>query len=1230
MQINKKVKSKALTLLIIFLLLPVLLLSATNYSEGQKEFGLVDPNNTRNIIGNTFITGNTIECVTKYYYKNKHNYYLPLSLNQLQSAQCVNDLKKNDNNYFIKYIDIDNNNSTFNSSSATIKFPTTYKKIAWAGLFWQGHINDYSYQYYNRGWHLSSDYTYQIENNYTNWSANKIQLKIGNDTYEEIEANEFDYFVDSRYINGSRKYGIEYSAYADITDKIKNLNITSDTNVTIANIVSTRGWEYSLGDYGAWTLVIVYKEDPNNKNSKLRNNSVYYGYKVISKGNPDTITVSNFLLPKHGKIDSQMAVFAGEGEYAYQPDGMSLDNNELGATNCTTNPNDPSCKTNIFDAKLSPSIERNPRLTNNNGIDIDIFDTSSIMTAKRDANPNATNYSSTIDLSSSWDEYFPSMISFTTELYKPRVCYYINNIKDDSNNTIFKDGQFISGAKIDPAKEYKFNLWISNMKKNSNDTDIEDAKNVQIYVNAPEFNYTLNSTQIKNIGDSAYSSITDQVGDDIGEYNSSTKNFTWRLGTGANANQGGNINVANGFDDNSSKAFIKLQGRFSNIEENQTSIDISNYYNFRASFQTDSITVAPSSALPIYACINMDTSTDIYKAPPGNFNVVHNGFTGTTDPLDPINSKNALYTQITNKPFYVKILALGTDNMTLKAYNGDINITIITTPHYNGDITHDKSVCKTAIKNSLFGFVKLNFQNTASKTQSFTYSSANKNLSFGIVYDDGGTFDYVCSRDNFSIRPANYSIDMNETKLIGGRTYKLDINATKYGTITNALGYTQTINNNSDKNATEQLDLPTTCTTLSGSKTPLNITFNNGVVQHNYTYPNIGDINITITDANWTNVDQRQKSDGSIDCIAGSNTMIPDVNGKIGCLVSSTKQFSFSPKMFRIALSIKNFDNGSFTYISNNKNMSASLKIKISAILDNNSTATNYTAKCFSKDINTTIKLISLPSSTEWLTNDGNATKRIIFFDDKNITTIKENNGTGWITLSSKEGNFTSGIADINATFNFKREINSTDEPFHIKKNDFNITINDTSNINGSDFNRTNDQNVTFFYGRVHAPDYSAENNTTISDAKIYYEVYCKDCNKSQYPSLGKESIDGVYWYINSAHNSINDGNISNFLNSLTYNTSNNLIFTPPKSPNNISNGIENHTITYNGNSYPYKENVDINASKWLIYNPYDKTAKYNSFNVEFYGVGGWAGVGDINQTVDLNISIKKSKRLEW
>lgn len=85
--------------------------------------------------------------------------------------------------------------------------------------------------------------------------------------------------------------------------------------------------------------------------------------------------------------------------------------------------------------------------------------------------------------------------------------------------------------------------------------------------------------------------------------------------------------------------------------------------------------------------------------------------------------------------------------------------------------------------------------------------------------------------------------------------------------------------------------------------------------------------------------------------------------GKIGCLISKIQPFVFSPKAFSNALNVTNFNNDLFTYIAESNTMSANATLTATAILDDNTTATNYTAGCFAKDVTYNISMLNNPTT---------------------------------------------------------------------------------------------------------------------------------------------------------------------------------------------------------------------------------------------------------------------------
>lgn len=1127
---------------------------------GERDFLIRNPMSTQNIKGNIKVIGNTVLC-----YK--------------QNGQCV-DTNSANNQVSLSFIDTSSTVHTYNNSSqAQISSVPSTAKVLWAGLYTQGYMGR---NYNDTTSALMGTPVYLITPSGTSIATTPNVI----DVYE---------YTDNHYT---------YSTFSEVPTLKGMTGSQINGYFTGANIKAREGDDDgTLGYFAAWSLVVIYQDDSES----LKNISVFDGYKRVSNDtgyqNVD-ITVDGFLTPTSGNVNSALSVFVGEGDKNIAGDSIFLNNIQI-----PDEDND-----NAFNSTVN-GFTPNPNPINFQGIDIHNYDVGIDGDASHAQIIGNSETSATIRLhterytDNSSDTYFPSMVAFTTELYEPRVCYAEAYYDADGNTTL-------SSANKDDIITVK--TWIANMKKDASDGNLETAQKVEITMEQDDTNlaYQTESTKIQNIGETVYSSKTDAQDTDIATFSSDLNTSVWHIGTGATSSDGGYLtpNVTN---DATNKVYISFKAKL------QTSGDITIANVYKVSYENSSMGLRIGDESPVNIGVCKDFSSSITVSPPlGAFNVVNENFSSNTNSTDVESSDNALYTQIAGQAFTVKVLALDSDNTTLKAYTGDVNLSLISAPTYTGDADSDQALCNGA--STLTSNTSITFNNDLLQTISYNFLSAQQNVAFKIGYNNGGITKYVCSRDSFSIRPWGYKIDANETHLVGSKPYELTIQSVQNNKTTKTITYNQTIPTETvDKNASLDLIVPIDCnvSTLNDRHRSLSpLTFSSGeAIDNNFTYPNIGDVNITILDNDWTKNDQnRHNHKGYDDCIVDSNTSIP-VAGKIGCLIKSVKPFTFSPKKFTNTLAIQNFNDGNFTYISNDGNMSAVLLFTPTAILENNTTATNYTKRCYAQDINYTVELNGTTQDKR---------NRIFYIEDENETTsnFENNNTVASAVFSSSEGNFTNGIAaNLKMFFNFTRTQNTPDEPFKIAKSDFNITkIIDEQNTTGSDFNRTTDQNVTFYYGRVYSTDYREQSPITTT---IRYEVYCKDCNTTDMNITGTQSPTSLKWYQNIMHNSLADGNITQF-RSVGTTLVKNLNDTAQSTA--IANGFENDNNLTNVNIAPYTDRIQMTPSSWLLYNPFNALAITNDFNVEFISTGNWAGQGQLGETVDVNTSTRTNRRMEW
>jgi hypothetical protein len=314
------------------------------------------------------------------------------------------------------------------------------------------------------------------------------------------------------------------------------------------------------------------------------------------------------------------------------------------------------------------------------------------------------------------------------------------------------------------------------------------------------------------------------------------------------------------------------------------------------------------------------------------------------------------------------------------------------------------------------------------------------------------------------------------------------------------------------------------------------------------------------------------------------------------------------PDHFSISVTLRDAsaDDG-FTYISNlPQQLGAELNITISAEDASGAILPNYSTSCYSKNADINISH-STPTSPDVNT--------IIIYDINTSTANNFDKNTTIQLLNISSNLFTTdvnGTAILSYKINIDRNITKPINPFRLNFADINYT--DIDHISG---NLNLDENITFIYARVHAPRYRIKGN----DGNIthYYEVYCSDCNASSHNyggSIGMSSVDSINWYRNPSHTSTALGQL---LSTSTPRHSH------PITTSNID--ISSESVNYNGNNYPYRVVMDVNASPWLIYNRFNSTADVNSFDLEFNKKGTSSGTANMsNDSAEVN----SNRRIMW
>jgi hypothetical protein len=300
----------------------------------------------------------------------------------------------------MKYIDIDNDESTFSSSSADLVMDNkANKKIVYAGLYWSATY------LYEKG-KMTKSMKYKAIDKKRE-AFDKVKIKLPNqEEYSDIKgALIYDGIEDVDF-----KESAPYVMFADITNLVTNSKNPFGT-YTIANVKSTIG-KISGGVSGGWSIFFVY-EDPKMTGKYI---TTYDGFAGITDKSID-IDFSGFQTLPEGKVNAKIAGIALEGDLQLKGDQIlfkTSENNDF-----TQLSNKLRDKSNFFNSSITNDNEffqnRIPNSLNTLGYDAFVLTID---------NPNNTvvgnnTHDATVRLKTYGDRYFMFFNAFNVEVVLP-------------------------------------------------------------------------------------------------------------------------------------------------------------------------------------------------------------------------------------------------------------------------------------------------------------------------------------------------------------------------------------------------------------------------------------------------------------------------------------------------------------------------------------------------------------------------------------------------------------------------------------------------------------------------------------------------------------------------------------------------------------------------------------------------------------------------------------------
>ena len=447
---------------------------------GDRPFTVRNPDYTRNITGNYAIIGNANQCAL-----------YSTDTNPPWTGACYQSYS---NSRPSRYIDVDGNATTVNSSTSTLAIPnfTLHNaKVVWAGLYWQGvvHNSNKSGDFMGTSGQAngitisgepkySTDTQIDFSQSSSTYDAEYVKFKVPGGNYVRVKADVFDF------------YKLGYAGFKEVTSM---LNVNNPNGVyAVADIKSNQGVEDHHGNYASWALVVIY-EDPREK---FRNITLFDGYVTIDSGYNEDLVMDGFLTPRVGPIRSKLAMFAMDGDNG--SNSLKIIN-QAGEVTEVQNQDNPS--NSLFDSTISSNITRNPDSTSLR-TDLKVLELVDVL------NPLETK--ATLRPRTGGDRYTPSFFIMSAELIKPDLCYDYAYQQNGRYFTEENDGSrdpHITGS-LFSSSPITVSLFIKN--RENSDFTISNLKTSISPIDTTQATYVNNSVKVILPGETARHSVTPQ------------------------------------------------------------------------------------------------------------------------------------------------------------------------------------------------------------------------------------------------------------------------------------------------------------------------------------------------------------------------------------------------------------------------------------------------------------------------------------------------------------------------------------------------------------------------------------------------------------------------------------------------------------------------------------------------------------------------------------------------
>ena len=213
------------------------------------------------------------------------------------SEKPFNDLDKINDEFKMRYVDIDDDQSTWSSSSAHLALREGVK-VVYAGLYWSG-----TYNGERSGKRLKDGQVYHKKLDDRAHDIREVKIKMPGGSYENIQGSLI--YDGENAPNHSISSRAPYACMADVTALMQG---SINGQVTVANVSATQG-EIIGGSSAGWLLYVVYEDETQ----PLQYVTTFHGFEFVNKKAVE-VDFGNFQSSEKGELETAITIGAIEGD----------------------------------------------------------------------------------------------------------------------------------------------------------------------------------------------------------------------------------------------------------------------------------------------------------------------------------------------------------------------------------------------------------------------------------------------------------------------------------------------------------------------------------------------------------------------------------------------------------------------------------------------------------------------------------------------------------------------------------------------------------------------------------------------------------------------------------------------------------------------------------------------------------------------------------------------------